>query len=652
MWNGYQITDEQIAATSKLYFARRRGRHYVVKEYINYRFQDSEHRDSPAQRRAEVFYAHLRKLAQVMRAQCRVDGLLNIPVDVFRRGPMIYKVSREIADCGLEPGELPRILRQELETASVFFKTILLQLETLEKLGYVHCDIKPDNLVVVKQGDYYAASFIDFEGGFFLGDPRQGRHIEYTPEYAAPEMIRFQDACLDESVDEEALEELFRELGTAVDVFALGCVFTEYLTDEPPGSTTADGSYCAPGYLIQSGVPLRIPWTHPVWQSLLFAMLSPNPAHRPAAAEVLAVLEAAEQSGAMTCLREDGGEPEQGSSFSPDGSRVLLWEAERGTYMVEVSQYLHGMWPLFCKGPEGVRLWQALVDGAQRRRDRAEEVLEAIRGCAGELAKRSGMTVDVQLRTVGEFSVRVDQRFSFQEEDIQTPGDGHQYRPSKADRLLLQLLEAVDVLHCNGLLIGTLAREDVWIGKTGQKKLQMQLTGLHRLWLLECLPSPEENVGSTPELYAPEVAFYLSGNTELDPGELAGMIGPWSDIFSIGLIYHLLLCGRLPGISENFPGAVYLSAAALEDETGVSGLILDHSIDHRRQGVLRQMLRFSPEERFQSCEEAACAVRLCRGRRDKEPDPPVRKERDNGVVIINGVEQQWVDVDEPDADIW
>lgn len=648
MWNGYQITDEQIAATCKLYFAQRRGQRYVIKEYINYRFQEGEKGDSPAQRRAEVFYAHLRKLARVTRARCRTDGLLNIPVDVFRRGSMIYKVSREVEDCRLEPGELLRILQQDAGTASVFFKTILLQLEKLEKLGYVHCDIKPDNLVVVKQGRYYAASFIDFEGGFFLGEPRQGRHIEYTPEYASPEMIRFQEACLDEKVDEAAAEELFRKLGTAVDVFALGCVFAEYLTAEPPGATAADGSYCAPGYLIQSGVPFRTPRTHPVWRSLLSAMLSPDPARRPAAAEVLSVLEAAEQSGVMTRLRKDANEPGWCPSAGTGGSWVQLREAECGAYMVEVVQHLPGVWPLFCTGSKNVRLWSALVDGAQRCLDRADQVLETVRGCAEELAECSGMTVDVRLKTVGELSVCIEQRFSSQEKVIHNPGDGVQYTASKADRLLLQLLAAAEVLHRSGLLFGALAKEDVWIGKLTRGKYQMQLTGLHRLWRREQLPRPED-VDGTPELCAPEVAFYLSGSDELDSEELAGMIGPWSDIFSIGLIYHLLLCGRLPSISENFPGAVYPSTAAFEDEEGVSGLILDGSIDSLRRGVLRQMLRFWPEERFQSCEEAARVVRSCRKKRGKKQGPSAQDEGDSAAVIINGVEQQWVDGDGSDA---
>lgn len=648
MLNGYRVTGEQIAATSKLYFAQRRGRRYVIKEYINYRFQEGEKRDSPGQQRAEVFYAHLQKLARIMRTWCRADGLLNIPVDVFRRGPMIYKVSREIESCRLESGELLQILQRDAGAASVFFKTILLQLDKLEKLGYVHCDIKPDNLVVVKQGQYYAASFIDFEGGFFLGEPRQGRHIEYTPEYASPEMIRFQEACLDKEKDGEAVEELFRKLKPALDVFALGCVFAEYLTAEPPGAVAADGSYYAPGYLIQSGVPFRVPRTHPIWRSLLSAMLSPDPARRPAAAEVLAVLEAAEHSGAMARLREDAGEPGQSS---PDGVRVQPQEAGRGEYTVEAVQYLPGVWPLFCEGPKDVRLWSALADGARRRLGGADQVLRTVQSCAGELTERSGMTADVQLWAVDELSVCARQCFSFQEAAIHNPGDGVQYAAGTADRLLLQLLEAVEVLHRSGLLLGALAKEDVWIGKLAPRKYQLQLTGLHRLWLREQLPRPED-VDGTPELCAPEVAIYLSGSDELDLEEMAGEIGPWSDIFSIGLIYHLLLCGRLPGISESSPGAVYPGAAAYEDEEGVSGLILDSSIDSSRQGVLRRMLRFWPEERFQSCEEAARAVRGCLNRRSRKNAPPVQDRRSGGAVIINGVEQQWVDADGSDENIW
>ena len=93
----------------------------------------------------------------------------------------------------------------------------------LHDRGYVHADVKPDNLLVtddldVKLCDFGAATKM---GRFPLAPPRQVLEIaEGTPEYMSPEQIR---GC---------------ELGARSDVYAWGVVMYELLTGSCPFSGT------------------------------------------------------------------------------------------------------------------------------------------------------------------------------------------------------------------------------------------------------------------------------------------------------------------------------------------------------------------------------------------------------------------------------
>jgi serine/threonine protein kinase len=90
--------------------------------------------------------------------------------------------------------------------------------------GFVHCDVKPDNFLVSRDGE---VKLIDFTisqkmksgiAKFFSG---KAKNVEGTKSYMAPEQIR--GLSLDERTD----------------VYSLGCVLFELVTGKPPYTGTS-----------------------------------------------------------------------------------------------------------------------------------------------------------------------------------------------------------------------------------------------------------------------------------------------------------------------------------------------------------------------------------------------------------------------------
>jgi serine/threonine protein kinase len=156
----------------------------------------------------------------------------------------------------------------ELETIVGACARIAAALAALHAVGIAHCDVKPENLFVLRDG---GVKVIDFGVSRDIDEPTHAESIAGTPAYMAPEQWK-------------GAPEL------ASDVYSLGCVMYELLTGDVP----FDGSLpqlmmahveqrpARPSWL-RAGVPMDV-------ERLVLRALSKAPAMRPTMLEVARAL--------------------------------------------------------------------------------------------------------------------------------------------------------------------------------------------------------------------------------------------------------------------------------------------------------------------------------------------------------------------------
>ena len=161
-------------------------------------------------------------------------------------------MARRLAAGPLDPAEAQRIVTQ-----------IAAGLAAAHELGIVHRDIKPDNILLTRDGEVKVA---DFGIARLLGEARitSEEVVVGTPSYMAPEQIQG------------------GEVGPAADLFAVGCLLHEMVSGAPPFGRGRASEVLA---RILAGRPDGLPPTSGL-QSTVSRLLEPSPAARPSAAEL------------------------------------------------------------------------------------------------------------------------------------------------------------------------------------------------------------------------------------------------------------------------------------------------------------------------------------------------------------------------------
>ncbi|VVA93598.1 unnamed protein product [Arabis nemorensis] len=157
-------------------------------------------------------------------------GNYEVEEDIDRNGSRIYKMVMEYAGCGSLATFMDNYNDRKLpETMIIDFTRMILQglVSIHDSNGYVHCDIKPANILVFPCGQSYELKIADFGSSTIVGDiattweefdgPYAG-----TAVYMSPESVK-------NGVAEKAL-----------DLWSLGCVVLEMFTGESPWSEVDD----------------------------------------------------------------------------------------------------------------------------------------------------------------------------------------------------------------------------------------------------------------------------------------------------------------------------------------------------------------------------------------------------------------------------
>lgn len=283
--NGYRLVrDFSVvgAGLSKWTFAERGGREYFLKEFLSPTYPDdsapgSEKTKARKRERCAVFEAQHRGMQTALAPLSAYGGNLIVTLDFFRSGAKYYKVTEKVDAEDLGSGGVAALeLRQQL----VLMKSVAHSLKILHDLRIVHGDLKPSNILVKRTELGYTSKLIDFDSSYIAGRPPAADQIVGTINYYSPELLGY--------IQEAGVAPT--ELGVASDVFALGLIYSEFLTGAVPPFDAP--LYHEPAVAVRSGVVLRIPrdGVLPVLADLVDRMLLADPGARPTIAEVHAAL--------------------------------------------------------------------------------------------------------------------------------------------------------------------------------------------------------------------------------------------------------------------------------------------------------------------------------------------------------------------------
>jgi serine/threonine protein kinase len=283
--NGYTILEDFKvvgAGLSKWTFAARGGREFFIKEFLSPTYPDeaapgSEKTKAKKRARCATFEAHHRGLQKALAPLSAYGGNLIVTLDFFRWGAKYYKVTEKVDAEGLSGRDVATF---DFRTQLVLMKSVAHSLKILHDLRIVHGDLKPSNILIKRTELGYTSKLIDFDSSYIAGSPPPAEEIVGTINYYSPELLGYiQEAGVTAG-----------ELGVASDLFALGLIFTEFLTGATPPFDAA--TYHEPAVAVRSGETLGIPRAGiaPTLADLVDAMLSAEPTRRPTIAQVHSTL--------------------------------------------------------------------------------------------------------------------------------------------------------------------------------------------------------------------------------------------------------------------------------------------------------------------------------------------------------------------------
>jgi serine/threonine protein kinase len=305
--NGYTLlADFSVvgAGLSRWTFATKGGREYFVKEFLSPTYPEadapgSEKVKAKKRARCAVFEAQHRSMQKALAPLSAYGGNLIVTLDFFRAGAKYYKTTERVESEHLDAVGIAALpFRQRL----VLLKSVAHSLKILHDLRIVHGDLKPDNVLIKRTELGYTSKLIDFDNSYIAGSPPPATEIVGTINYYSPELLAY---IQEESTDGSGL-------GTAADVFALGLIYSEFLTGRVPDY---DRAYGEPAVAVRSGVVLHVDpeGLDPALAGLVDRMLLADPARRPSIAEV---------HTALMGLRVPGGRTETPAAAAPPPAPV------------------------------------------------------------------------------------------------------------------------------------------------------------------------------------------------------------------------------------------------------------------------------------------------------------------------------------------
>ncbi|AED93695.1 putative mitogen-activated protein kinase kinase kinase STE-STE11 family [Arabidopsis thaliana] len=189
------------------------------------------------------------------------------------KGNRVYKLLLEYASEGSLSDFMNNCVDRKLPDLMIrdFTRMILQGLVSIHSHGYVHCDLKPENVLVFPCGDSYEVKISDFGLSLQVGEVPDHWKIEYpfvgTLNYMPPESLH--DGVANKTLD----------------LWSLGCLVLEMYVCKKPWIGFIPEDFV---YILSNGNPPEIPESLPCdARAFIQKCFSRNPKERGTASELL-----------------------------------------------------------------------------------------------------------------------------------------------------------------------------------------------------------------------------------------------------------------------------------------------------------------------------------------------------------------------------
>lgn len=279
-WASDKITQAEVGFAS----TPADGEAYFIKRLLSMKYPTdsslgSSKMKEERKRKCDEHFRKYSSLYRSIKAGCGSDGAC-VPIeDFFRDGAFYYTVYQKINASSLSLSEISSLSTHDK------YKLLLRLVQGLQPIhtqGVIHGDLKPDNILVQRDGIGWKIRLIDMNDCYHAGEPNAPGEVIGTPDYYSPELTEYNTYEVEDYEDEKEMahvKKLADSLTTKSDIFALGIIFCEFFSGERPFVSSEEIKHIAEA--AKEGV-LRFPASIPSgFADLLSSMLAVNYKVRP-----------------------------------------------------------------------------------------------------------------------------------------------------------------------------------------------------------------------------------------------------------------------------------------------------------------------------------------------------------------------------------